>query len=458
MKTLTGWMLPLLCSTTVAFGMNDRALEDIVEQRVAGDRSGVCVAVARVDNEVATAFVCADPQRSRPIDGAARFEIGSLSKAVQGVLVARLVAKNTLDLDLPLAEVLDAAVPQYGDEPICLRHLLTHTSGLPRVPEGMPMGDPANPYADLTPDQVLAALADVELTAAPGEHWEYSNFGAMLLSLALARHTGEDLDVLLQRELLEPLAMNNTAIGGPVITGHDATGKAVPAWDFATNLAGVGGLRSSLDDLVRFMLAGLGRGPDEIVSAMARSFEELSRAGGQAMGWGWLRLPVNDQIVLAHDGGTYGFSAFMAIDPRRDAAAVVLSDTSMLNQGSLGDLALHLIDPAVPLGEPQPPRVAQEPPVDLDLADYIGDYPLYDGDQQFMDNFVLVVFEKDHLLHVQGTGGGMEQPAFPVEPDGADRFFHPGLGLDLEFIRNDEGQVTRLDFQQGGLSLDGRRQ
>lgn len=373
-----GLMIPFLLGTTMGFAMADSSLEEIVQTRVAGDRSGVCVAVARVGTAVETAFVCADPEQARAIDDDSRFEIGSLSKALQGVLIARLVEQEKLDLDLTLADVLGESVPRFAEQPIRLRHLLTHTSGLPRVPAGMPMSDPANPYADLTAEHLLSALADTELTTAPGERWEYSNFGTMLLSLAIARHSGDDLDVLLQRELFGPLQMRNTAIGGPVIDGHDANGNKVPGWDFATNLAGVGGIRSSLDDMVRFMQAALGQGPDAITNAIAQSFETLSNTG-QPMGWGWVQVPVNEQVLMVHDGGTYGFSSFMAIDPQRGVASVVLSDTSMLSQNSLGDLALHLIDPEVPLGAPrQQSRAAVARPENLNVADYVGDYPLYD--------------------------------------------------------------------------------
>lgn len=455
---MKSWMAGMFCLAllpgTMVVAMGPADIEPLVQQRVLGDRSGACIAVARVDANVATAFACADPENGRVIDGQGRFEIGSISKALQGVLMARLAAQGKLDLDQTLAEALGANVPQLGDEPIRLHHLLTHTSGLPRLPAGMPMSDSANPYADLTPDALVELLERTELSVAPGERWAYSNFGAMLLSLAIVRQAGEDLDRLFERELFGPLGMDKTAIGGAVLAGHDANGRRVPAWDFDVNLAGVGGLRSSLDDMVRFMQAALGHGPEPVVTAIRDSFAELSADGGQAMAWGWVKLPLNGRQVLVHDGGTYGFSSFLVIDPERGLAAVVLSDTSLVDQGSLGDLALHLIDPELPLGQA---RLAPTRLEGVDLADYVGDYPLYAGDQQFMDDFVLRVFEDDQVLQVQGTGGGVEQPAFAVDPDGVDRFVHPGLGLELQFIRDESGRVTTLDFTQGGLSLEGRR-
>ena len=350
MKSWMFWML--LGASTMGFAMDQAEFDHWVQQRLAGDRSGACIAVARVDDQVLTTFACAKPDNSRAIDGESRFEIGSVSKALQGVLMARLVAEGKLDLAQPLSEALAIDVPQSGEEPIRLVHLLTHTSGLPRLPVGMPMSNPANPYADVDPEALVKLLKKAELSDAPGERWESSNFGAMLLSLAIARQTGEDLDVLFERELFGPLDMSRTAIGGPVLNGHNAMGQTVSPWDFHVNLAGVGGVRSSLDDLVVFMQAALGQGPQTVVSAIETSFKVLAEQEPVSMAWGWVMLPVGERKVLAHDGGTYGFSSFLAIDAERGVAALVLSDTTLIAQGGLRDLALHLIDPDLALGQP----------------------------------------------------------------------------------------------------------
>ncbi|MGY6587286.1 MAG: serine hydrolase domain-containing protein [Wenzhouxiangella sp.] len=342
----------LLGASSLGFAMDQVEFDSLVQQRVAGDRSGACIAVARVDDEVLTTVACADPDSARAIDGQLRFEIGSVSKALQGVLMARLVAEGKLDLNQPLGEALAMDVPQARDEPIRLVHLLTHTSGLPRLPAGMPMSNPANPYADVDPEALIGLLENAEISAAPGERWEYSNFGAMLLSLAITRQTGEDLDELFQRKLFGPLEMTRTAIGGPVLDGHNAMGQTVSPWDFHVNLAGVGGVRSSLDDLVVFMQAALGQGPEPVVSAIQESFKPLAEQEPVSMAWGWVMLPAGERKVLAHDGGTYGFSSFLVIDAERGTAAVVLSDTTLIAQGGLRDLALHLIDPDLPLGQP----------------------------------------------------------------------------------------------------------
>src|SRR5262249_30477127 len=145
----------------------------------------------------------------RAIDFTTAFEIGSISKTMTGFLLADLLAREALSLDDPLAMHLPPGtpVPTYQDAPILLRHLVTHTAGLPSLPPRMAVSDPANPYAALTEADLLASLADVNLTVAPGTHWAYSNFGYMLLSYVVTRTNAEGLEALLKTRLFAPLGM-----------------------------------------------------------------------------------------------------------------------------------------------------------------------------------------------------------------------------------------------------------
>ncbi len=432
-------------------------LSTVVEQRIAGDRSGVCLVATRIDQTVEHAASCADADSARPLDADSRFEIGSISKALQGLLVASLVEAGELDLEQPLSEILgsEQSVPGPADDPIRLKHLLTHTSGLPRLPPGFVPEDMNNPYAGVSRDDLLAALERTELESSPGERFAYSNFGAMLLSVTLVEHVGQPLSEQLQQRVFGPLGMDDTSLEGPTVTGHDTNGTAVSNWDFEPDLGGVGAIRSTPADMARWLSALLSPHDSPIAAALTRSREALIDAGGQTVGYGWLYLPLNDQMVLAHDGGTGGFSSFAAVDLDNGRAALVLMDTSMLLQGSLGDLAFHLIDPEIPLGEPNRPASAAEGET---LDDYVGRFALYDGDEPFMGDFALDFSVNQGELLIQASVGGQVQPQIPLSSEGNGRFVQKDLDLTIEFLRDEAGQVNGLDFQQGPLSLRGERE
>lgn len=433
-------------------------LESTLEQRLSGDRSGACVAVARIGETTESAFYCADPDARVRLDEYSRFEIGSITKAIQGVLLARLVEQERLALDEPLVDLLPEGthVPMHGDEPIRLIDLVTHSSGLPRLPLSLLEAgyDPDNPYVDITTEQLLDALAGVELSGPPGEAIAYSNFGAMLVSVAIVHRTGTDLGVLFDEELFGPLGMTRTSLSGPTVQGHDARGNPVSNWDFTDNLAGVGGLRSTLPDMITWTAAIQGRHDGPLASTFARARQVIRRVGDEHVGWGWFHVPVGDRRVLWHNGGTGGFSSSLAFDPNSDVGAVVLSDTSLVAHGGLDDLALHLVDEQVPL---RSPRVPTASPEDLSLDDYVGVFDLMDGDEPFMGGFELRFYVDADTLMVEASTPELTQPPVALDFEADERFVQPALQLEIEFLRDDDGEVTSLDFQQAGLSLHGVR-
>jgi serine-type D-Ala-D-Ala carboxypeptidase/endopeptidase len=443
--------------TTPSMGAAAQAseLEQVLQQRLAGDRSGVCVAAVRVDDEVEQATFCADQSRARTLGPDSRFEIGSVSKTFLGLLAARLIESGRVGLQQPVSELLPegTSVPDYDGEPIRIIHLLTHSSGLPRIPSNMKIPDQANPYASYTPADLLDDLAQTEPGAAPGDKFEYSNSGFMLLSFALSHHMGEPLALLFEREVFQPLGMSQTAMDGPTVPGHAAR-DAVSNWDFHPDLGGVGAIRSTPSDMARWLNAVL-RGQDgPLSSALARSREVLLEIDGEHLGYGWIHMPLGERRVMAHDGGTGGFSSFVVVDPDQGRASLVLMDTSMILYGSLSDLALHLVDSQVPLS---PPNLAVAIADGVDLNDYTGRFALFDGDEPFMGDFVLDFTADDAALLLQASVGGQVQPRLPMDPDGEDRFVITELDLVIEFQRESSSPIQHLDFRQGPLKLRGER-
>src|SRR5690606_25385350 len=190
MNTLARILSLSLATTMIAFpafATTDAELQAIVDQRLAGDRTGACMAVAVIDGEnVARTFRCARPEDAGRIDAGTAFEIGSISKTMTSVLLADLILQGKASLDDPLSAYLPegTTLPTFEGQPILLRHVVTHTSGLPVLPSRMATDASAiaDPYATLTEEALLASLGDVTLATAPGERFEYSNFASMVLS------------------------------------------------------------------------------------------------------------------------------------------------------------------------------------------------------------------------------------------------------------------------------------
>ncbi|NOT89120.1 MAG: serine hydrolase [Lysobacter sp.] len=439
---------------TAAHATTDAGLQAIVGKRLHGDTSGACFAVAVIDKTVSRAYVCADGKdASDRIDAKTAFEIGSVSKPMMAALLAGLIRDGKASLDDPLSAYLPkgSSVPTFDGKPILLRHIVTHTSGLPAIPAGVDH-DPLNPYAKADGATLLKVLSTTSLAQAPGAKFEYSNFAAMLLSYAIARRAGSDFETLLDTRVFAPLGMDRSYInrkpeGVTAAIGHTPDAKATPAWTFPSDFAGVGGVRSTLDDMVRYVQGQFGGAPKPLDADFRMTHVPVANDAKAPIAMHWMLAQLNGRTFLAHEGGTGGFSSFVAFDPERKFGVVILSDTALHERGGLGSLGLHLLDPKVPLGKPR--TGGSTPPLVLsaeELNAYAGEYPL-------MPNFVLTVRVDGGTLTAQATGQG----AFPIAPTAKDVFEAPDFGIVIRFQRDAAGKVVALKLDQGGHTLDGQR-
>lgn len=425
-----------------AHAIDDAQLAALVDQRLAGDRTGACMAVAVIEKEaVARTFRCADPKSTRRIDASTAFEIGSISKTMTAVLLADLIKQGKAALDDPLAEYLPEGtkLPTFEGQPILLRHVVTHTSGLPALPSRMGTANMDDPYADLGEDALLASLGDVTLAVAPGTAFEYSNFASMLLSLAVARRAGEDLEALLKQRLFAPLGMRHAYINAPpegvrAATGHAPNAKPVSAWHFATDLAGVGGVRATLDDMVRYVQGNLGAIDASISPALELAQKKVSAQPPMAMNWMLAR--VGSRSVHTHEGGTGGFSSFVSVDREKQRGVVILSDTAWHGIGGLGSLGLHLVDASFPLGQPR--KLATPTPELLDAL--VGQY-------QVQGAMTMTLSQRDGKLFVQATG----QNELEMGYDDAGDFFPLDLDATLVPRKKSAGDYGFTWSQMGAV-------
>lgn len=426
------------------------SVADAIKARIESDASTACIAAARLQrNENGTftserGFYCADQQSKLP-DADSRYEIGSISKPMLAGIYAKLVADGKLDIHQPLQDWVPEGieVPQMGEKPILLRHMLTHTSGLPRLPALLMPAEVNDPYADFTEEALWQSLAQAQLVAEPGAQFGYSNFAFMMLSKIAAKASGLSLAELYEQTLYAPLGMANASFTGDTMPPLSAEGEAVLNWNFAEDMQGVGGVRASLSDMEAWVAAQLGWGPESLSAALATSHDVLAETAQVNVGWAWLYAPVQGTTYLTHGGGTGGFASMVAIDTEAQQAAIVLSNGALYQTGDVQALALHLLDANIPPGTPYIPTAM---PDSVNLADYLGYYELVPG-------FIVHVFEENGMLMIQATG----QPSAPVTYSEEDVFENIAFGARFVFARNEAGEVASVTLYQAGQELSGER-
>lgn len=356
-----GWMMcALVCgvAATLAFPaqadpVDDRlaeeteALERFLTLRMArAELPGLAVGVV-VGGELVWTFTAGvqDPESGIPVDEHTVFRVGSVTKTFTGATLLQLRDAGTLDLDDPVVEAVpelaSVVAPTADSPPITYRHLVTHTSGLPRVGDLDYFSRPDEP---VTEADLLAALDGVQLEFAPGTRTRYSNLAAALAGLAVARLTGHPYRDQVDEQLLRPLGMEATVWdpedvpAGRLATGHPAEESAQGHhWRMGAAEA-MGGLYSSVSDMARYtafqMAAWPPRDdPDDGVVRRASLRESHLIAGhaspvGQTFGVGW--AVVQDEVLghlVFHTGATYQYACSVFMLPRQGIGVVAMTHT-----------------------------------------------------------------------------------------------------------------------------------
>ncbi|MHC4959618.1 MAG: serine hydrolase [Planctomycetota bacterium] len=363
------------------------------------------------------------PDKAEKPDGDTVYEIGSISKVFTGTLLAMAIEKGEVRPDQPVAGLLPKGASPTVE--ITLGQLATHTSGLPRMPSNFAPKNINNPFADYSYGQLYAYLNSFQPAREAGAKYEYSNLGAGLLGHILERKAGKTYEALLVERICAPLEMKDTRIAltdgmrARLAPPHGPTRLAGYNWDIVT-LAGAGGIRSSVHDMLKFLRANL----DPANKAMA----EARREHFKGMGFGW-----HLREYAWHNGQTGGYHSFMALEAKKGVGVVVLANTANPSPDQLGDTIMQAL-----LGklDRKAVEVAEET-----LEGYVGKYTLTPA-------FVLTVTRKGKQLMVQATG----QQNFPVFPESPTRFFYKVVNAQLTFEVKD-GKAVAVTLHQGGRDM-----
>jgi D-alanyl-D-alanine-carboxypeptidase/D-alanyl-D-alanine-endopeptidase len=387
-----------------------------------------------------------------PVDGDTFFEIGSITKVFTSLLLADMVERGELTLDTPVAKLLPESVkvPSRNGKQITLLDISMQVSGLPRMPSNFHPADEDNPFADYDAAKLYEFLSGYTLTREIGQKYEYSNLAFGLLGHALARKAGMTYEQLLRKRILDPLGMNDTTIRltsdqrKRLATGHDPTLSPVKIWDFDC-LAGAGAIRSTVNDMLKFLAANLELTDTPLKSALRRMRAVRRETGAPdleiMMAWHvWKKYGTE---IIWHNGGTGGYRTFTGFDPVRKTGVVVLCNTSF----NIDNLGLHTLDPQWPAPKMEAPRQRKEISVDPTILE------TYTGEYRFAPQFSIKVTTENGRLFTQATN----QPRVEAFAEKETEFFLKIVDAQISFVTDDSGKVTAMVLHQNGANPRGEK-
>jgi len=405
-----------------------------VEERIAADAAQTLV-FGVVDGDKTEVMAFGKLDDGNTPDGDTVYEIGSITKTFTATLLAREVLAGRLTLDTPLARLLDGfKIPSRNGKEITLGAIATQYSGLPRLPANMRPADPANPYADYDAAKLKEFLAEYELTRDPDAAYEYSNLGFGLLGYALAQSGHASYAALVGDAIFGPLGMTMSGVALTdnmrvhLATGHDDDGKPAKNWDLGA-LEGAGAIRSTANDMVRYLRANMGIDPSPLADAM--KFAQTPRRDMNSrmrIGLAWITTAKG---FVWHNGGTGGYRSFLGFDAEHGRGVVILSNMT----ADVDDLGFAVLNPDARLRPTF--KIAELP--DASLDDYAGTYRL-------SDKMLIKIFRMQDGLYARGTG----QAAIPIFPSAPNEFFARAGGISATFTREASGAVTGLVLHQNG--------
>ncbi|MFW6348079.1 MAG: serine hydrolase, partial [Cyclonatronaceae bacterium] len=432
----------------------DPEFTEYLQQRMAIEQiPGLSIAVVEAETPPAFYnFGYLSPDSAAAVSEHTLYEIGSITKTFTASLFAILMEQPAYadafpqQSDTPVNEILARAdidsefrLPDFEGDAITLKHLLTHHSGLPRLPQNMTPAAADDPYRDYTRADLTEAVSGLELSRAPGEEFAYSNLGFMILGYVSELLTGRDYDALVATYITGPLEMTHTA-RLPDVRSETATptmsGEVVSPWRFE-ELRGLGELHSNARDMARYVQAQLGQHEFEYSASFA-GLHAPATAVDEAfnMGLSWFREESAGQTLISHGGGTGGFRSYISFHPESGRGVAVLT-----NSGSdVADIARHLLNPQAAL-RPLPDTTPQDEALLSRLTGF------YLSDMLPM----LTVSERDGILTARLDG----QSSFAlerVEPDGdAIIFKNNNFGVELEFFFDDSAaRAEAVELRQAG--------
>jgi CubicO group peptidase (beta-lactamase class C family) len=368
----------------------------------------------------------ADLEWSVPNSSTTRFNIASMTKQFTAASILLLEDRGKLKTDDPVKKYLPDA-PASWDK-VTIYHLLTHTSGI--------SGDAAR-YEPGTPDKLI--FNDKPLTFPPGERWEYTNLGYIVLGYLIERISGQTYEEFIQQNLFKPLGMKDSGMMSFVTViprratgywpGNNGIENADRSFDTRIGFSS-GSLYSSTEDLLRWN-EGLFSGK----LLTPASLRKMTTPFKSDYACGLYVKRVNGHLMIEHDGNNVGFNSDMAYYPEDRIAVIVLAN---LNGTVTGEMTRALA--AVAHGEPPPtPSVHREISLSKEvLAHYAGTY-------QFPHYSLKMVPEGNHLLVEFDNGGTLA-----VFPESDTKFFSKPWPTRFEFSKNEHGEFTILKRYQDG--------
>jgi CubicO group peptidase (beta-lactamase class C family) len=411
--------------------------EALIESFVDAKVFSGAVLVARDGKPVfRKAFGAANLEWDVPNTPETKFRLGSITKQFTATAILQLAEQGKLSIGDPVSKY-------YADAPaawakITLRHLLTHSSGIPTY-TALPKFFDVEGRLKHTPEEIIKLTRDKPLQFEPGTGYAYDNSGYILLGYIIEKVSGQTYADYIQTHIFDPLGMHNSGFDFTErVTPRRAAGYApgpdgwinAPFLDMSVPYA-AGSLYSTVDDMLIWDQALYANKPLKPASE-----RQMFTDYGHKYGFGWVIDTQYGHGRIWHNGGINGFVSDFQRYPNDGLTVVVLSNFS----GAPVDLIATQLA-GLCLG-------AQILPTPVVLSDHLLDS--YVGDYQLGQATTITVSREGDHLAVQALSLAPGQPPTPIYASAEGAFFGKTADVQITFDAPLDGRVGGLKASLNG--------
>ena len=428
---------------------------DLAERMAALHITGISIAVIHNGRlEWARGFGT-EKVGGKPVTPETRFQAGSISKPVAAMAALHLVEEGKLGLDEDANTELPSwkipVGPEAAGKAVTLRELLMHTAGT--TVHGFPgyaHGEPVPTLVQVLNGEAPSNTPAVKVETVPGSRWSYSGGGFTVMQMMAIDAAKEPFPKLMHDAVLAPIGMRHSTYDQPPLMGNQPA--ATPYNEDGSPVAGgphtypemaAAGLWTTASDLAQYILENqqsLGGHANHVLS-QAMTKQMLTPGIGN---WG-LGVQIGgskEDPYFTHDGINAGFeSVFVGYENHGDGAVV------MTNAQGGERLAKELMQSIAT--EYNWPNFRGKMMVELDpsvLEKYVGTYDLTPTSS------LTLTVEGNQLF-----GAMNHQGKTPIFAESETHFFLKMADVEINFVKDDQGQVTGLVVHQNGNDQSGTR-
>ena len=410
--------------------------DEYLKQELKSERFIGSVLVARSNQIVfIKGYGFANREHDIPNAPNTKYRLGSITKQFTAMCILKLQEQGKLSVDDPISRFVPNCATNWSG--IKIRHLLTHTSGIPSF-TGFP-DYLSTMILSSPPEKTIKRFRDKPLEFKPGERFAYSNSGYVLLGYIVEKAAGRSYEEYLQECIFKPLGMQDSGYDHfERILAHRATGYSREG-DHSVNSSyidmtvphGAGALYSTVEDFFRWYQCWR---EHKILSMPSWKAMTTPEKGNYGFG-----ISISErfgQKLLEHDGGINGFATSMKWFPEADLFIAAFANSDTAHPGAIANnLAAIMFEK--PLALPKERKAIKLDP--KQLQPLVGRYEL-------APDFTLTVTASAEQLFVQGTG----QPKAEVFPESETNFFAKVVDAQLTFCKDTSGTVTHIVLHQNG--------